>query len=170
MIDRCGRPLRNWIERELARQVPTQYEFTASISAQRVIDAIDQHWGRTVPNGEAGIYVQSVIPQQQVILLFGNQIRPRIFAARIDFQSPDPVSGTLWFFEAEDLADGAEAADQLRSDFARLIADLSPDDRILSSERGTAESSSPPSVLKMVGLHVIGDAAVTTATSVHATA
>jgi hypothetical protein len=119
--------LLNWAKPAIARDVyRTAYEFTTSISARRVIDAIGQRWGRTVPTGEAGFYIRSVIEQQQVILVFGNQIKPRIFAARIDFESRDPASGSLWFFDAEDLSDGTEAADKLRSDFACLIAELSP--------------------------------------------
>jgi hypothetical protein len=69
--------------------------------------------------------VHSVIYEQQVILLLSNQDRARIFAARIDFQSRDPASGTLWFFDA-DGDDRIEAANQLRSGFTRLIKDLSP--------------------------------------------
>ena len=118
--------LTNFLERERAREVyRTVYDFTTSISARLVTDAIEQRWGRTVPSGEAQFYVHSVIYEQQVILLLGNQDRARIFAARIDFQSRDPASGTLWFFDA-DGDDRIEAANQLRSGFTRLIKDLSP--------------------------------------------
>lgn len=118
--------LTNFLERERAREVyRTVYDFTTSISARLVTDAIEQRWGRTVPSGEAQFYVHSVIYEQQVILLLGNQDRPQIFAARIDFQSRDPASGTLWFFDT-DGDDRIEAANQLRSGFNRLIKDLSP--------------------------------------------
>ena len=121
-----------------ARQVyRNEYEFTTSISAQRVIDGIEKRWGGTVPNSEAGFYVKSVIEQQQVILVFGNQNRARIFDARIDFESRDPASGTLSFFDAEDPDDGTEAAEQLRSDFARLIDNLSPGSFLQQRHGGT---------------------------------
>jgi hypothetical protein len=63
---------------------------------------------------------------QQVILRFGNQDTPRIFSARIDFQSKDPAQGTLWFFDAKVLAAGTEAADLLRANLAHLIEEMSP--------------------------------------------
>ena len=139
--------LTNFLERERAREVyRTVYDFTTSISARLVTDAIEQRWGRTVPSGEAQFYVHSVIYEQLVILLLGNQDRARIFAARIDFQSRDPASGTLWFFDA-DGDDRIEAANQLRSGFnsphQRSVAGLCPPraqggrhHRLLAATRG----------------------------------
>jgi hypothetical protein len=116
----------NYLEREKVREVyRTAYDFTTSISARQLIDAIEQRWGRTVPVGEPEFYVQSTIEGQQVILVFGHEARPQIFSARIDFASLDPASGTLWFFDAED-DDLIGAAGQLRSDFDRFISDMSP--------------------------------------------
>ena len=110
-----------------ARETVTKnYEFTTSVPAQRVIDAIELRWGRTVPDGEAGFYVESVMGHTQVIVVFGSQSRPRIFAADIRFESADPAAGTLWFSEAKYMAAGTEAAERLRAEFAALIADLSP--------------------------------------------
>jgi len=86
------------------------FTFTATEPAYRVIDAIERRWRREVPNGTPDFYVANVIHEQQVIVAYGNDERPRIFAVRIDFQSPDPAAGTLWF----------------HADFARLIADVSP--------------------------------------------
>jgi hypothetical protein len=110
------------------------YEFTTSTSAQRVIDAIERRWGRTVPDGVAEFYVASVIHEQQVILKFGNTDTPGIFSARIDFTSRDPAAGTLWFYDAEFLSAGTEAAEQLRAEFARLIADVSPGAELLEHD------------------------------------
>jgi hypothetical protein len=118
--------LTNFLEQEKAAEVyRTAYEFTTSVSAGSVVDAIEQRWGRATPEAEPQFYVHSVIADQQIILRFGNEARPRILSARIDFESRDPASGTLWFFDAED-HDLVGAADQLRSDFDRLIKDLSP--------------------------------------------
>ncbi len=118
--------LTNFLEREKATEVyRTAYGFTTSVSDGSVVDAIEQRWGRAAPTAEPRFYVHSVITDQQIILRFGNEARPRIFAARIDFEVSDPAAGTLWFFEAED-HDLVGAADQLRSDFDRLIKDLSP--------------------------------------------
>lgn len=102
------------------------YRFTTASSAQQVIDAIERRWDRAVPTGPRDFYIESTIAEQQVILLYGNQETPRVFAARIDFESREPASGTLWFFDAIVLSPGTEAADQLRADFARLIAEVSP--------------------------------------------
>jgi hypothetical protein len=110
-----------------AREVfAKEYVFTTRTSAQWVIDAIERNCGRTVPNGDPEFYVASVIEAQQVILRFGNQDTPRIFSARIDFQSKDPAQGTLWFFDAKVLAAGTEAADLLRANLAHLIEEMSP--------------------------------------------
>jgi hypothetical protein len=87
--------------------------------------------------------VHSVIYEQQVILLLGNQDRARIFAARIDFQSRDPASGTLWFFDA-DGDDRIEAANQLRSGFNRLIKDLSPGSVLRERKEVIIASWQPP--------------------------
>ena len=89
------------------------------------MDEIAQRWGRTVPDGEPELYVQSAIEEQQVILAYVNQVRARIFAARIDFEARDPAAGALWFFDAEG-DDLTEAAEQQRSDYARFITELSP--------------------------------------------
>jgi hypothetical protein len=102
------------------------FAFTTSTSAQRVVDAIEKRWGRTVPDGAAGFYVKSVIEAQQVILSFGNMDTPGIFSARIDFKSRDPAASTLWFYDAELLSAGTEAAEVFRAEFARLIAEVSP--------------------------------------------
>ena len=102
------------------------YDFTTSTPAQQVIDAIERRWGRAVPDGAPNFYVASVLHQQQVIVVYGNGELPRIFAARIDFQSRDPAAGTLWFFDGEPYASGTEAAEVLRAEFARLIAEVSP--------------------------------------------
>src|SRR5262245_34869975 len=100
-----------FLQREKAREVyRNAYEFTTSMPARRVMDEIAQRWGRTVPDGEPEFYVQSAIEEQQVILAYGNQIRGRIFAARVDFESRDPAAGTLWFFDAEG-DDRTEAAE-----------------------------------------------------------
>ena len=110
-----------------AREVfAKEYVFTTRTSAQQVIDAIEQNCGRIVPNGDPGFYVFSVIEAQQVILRFGNQDTPRIFSARIDFQSEDPARATLWFFDAKVLAAGTEAAELLRANLAHLIEEMSP--------------------------------------------
>ncbi|HEV7420439.1 MAG TPA: hypothetical protein VGO30_11390 [Mycobacterium sp.] len=103
-----------------------EYVFTTGAPAQQVIDGMEHYCGRTVPTGAPGFYVFSVIEAQQVILRYGNQDNPRIFSARIDFQSEDPAKGTLWFFDAEVLSAGTEAADWLRENLAWLIEDLSP--------------------------------------------
>jgi hypothetical protein len=50
----------------------------------------------------------------------------KFFAARIDFESREPASGTLWFYEAEDLG-LVGAADQLRLGFNGLLEELSPE-------------------------------------------
>ena len=45
-----------------AREVfAKEYVFTTRTSAQRVIDAIERNYGRTVPNGDPEFYVASVI-------------------------------------------------------------------------------------------------------------
>jgi hypothetical protein len=102
------------------------YSFTTSTSAQQVIDAIERRWGRTIPDGKRDFYVASVIHQQQVIVGYGNIEQPRIFAARIDFQSLDPAGGTLRFLDAEAYAHFTEWADIFRLEFARIIAGVSP--------------------------------------------
>lgn len=113
-----------------------RYQFTTSTSAQRVIDAIEQRWGDTVPNGVPGFYVQDVIGHEEVTLRFGSQGRS-LFTAKILFESSDPASGTLSFTDSDSLAtmrdlgtkyaiDGTHPVEQLRSDYAGLIADLSP--------------------------------------------
>ena len=92
------------LEREKATEVyRTAYEFTVPLPAQQVIDVIEQRWGRMVPTGEPQFYVHSAIYEQQVVLRFGNAARPKFFAARIDFETREPATGTLWFYEAEDL-------------------------------------------------------------------
>ena len=102
------------------------YDFATSTPAQQVIDAIGGRWSRAAPDGAPDFYVASVIHEQQVIVVYGNSERPRIFAARIDFQSRDPAAGTLWFFDGEPYASGTEAAEVFRAEFAQLIAELSP--------------------------------------------
>ena len=103
------------------------YDFTTSTLAQQVIDAIERRWGRTVPDGAPDFYVASVIHEQQVIVVYGNGERPRIFVARIELQARDPAAGTLWFYDGEPYASGTEAAEVFRAEFARLIAEVSPD-------------------------------------------
>lgn len=118
-----------------------RYEFTTSTSAQRVIDAMEQNWEHTATNGAPGFYVQAVQGDDQVTLMLGNQAIPRIFAAEIRFESSDPASGTLSFTDLSTatglgleagralgrcLLDGAHPAEQLKADFAGLIADLAP--------------------------------------------
>jgi len=110
------------------------YQFTTSIPAQQVVDAIEKRWGRAVPDGAAGFYVKSVIEAQQVILSFGNTDTPGIFSARIDFTSRDPAAGTLWFYDAELLSAGTEAAEVFRAEFARLIAEVSPGAELLEHD------------------------------------
>ena len=103
------------------------FAFTAPVPAHRVIDAIERRWGREVPTGAPDFHVASAIHEQQVIVVYGYDEMPRIFAARIDFQSRDPAAGTLWFFDAETYAPGTEAAEVFRAEFARLISEFSPD-------------------------------------------
>jgi hypothetical protein len=69
---------------------------------------------------------------------------PRIFAARIDFQSRAPVEGTLWFFDAKDYADGTEAADVFHIVFAHLLAGVSPDAEIHEHDRPVVIASTEP--------------------------
>lgn len=102
------------------------FEFTAPAPARGVIDAIERRWGREVPSGAPGFHVVSVIDEQQVIVSYGCHGDRRIFAARIDFQSLDPAAGTLWFFDAEYLASGTEAALGFCVEFARLLAEVAP--------------------------------------------
>ncbi|WP_319455401.1 MULTISPECIES: hypothetical protein [unclassified Mycobacterium] len=120
------------------------YAFTTSTSAQRVIDAIERRWERAVPDGEPGFYVASVIHEQQVILSFGNTDTPGIFSARIDFTSRDPASGTLWFYDAELLSAGTEAAEVFRAEFARLIAEVSPGAELLEHDGEIVIATSGP--------------------------
>lgn len=101
------------------------FEFTAPVPAQRVIDAVERRWGREVPTGAPGFYVASAIYQQQVIVSYGCD-GLRLFAARIDFQPLESAAGTLWFYDAEHLATGTEAAEEFRWRFADLLAEVSP--------------------------------------------
>jgi hypothetical protein len=105
------------------------FAFTAPVPADRVVEAIERRWGREVQD-ELDFYVESVIPGQQVILVFGKTEVPRIFAARIDFQSRDPAAGTLWFFDGKSYALGTESAEVFHIVFARLLAEVSPDAEI----------------------------------------
>ncbi|MGD9618572.1 MAG: hypothetical protein AB7G47_12250 [Mycolicibacterium sp.] len=113
-----------------------RYEFTTSTSVPRVIDAIEQRWGYTVPNGVPGFYVHDVIGRDEVTIRFGSQGRS-LFTARIRFESFDSASGTLSFTDSDSMAtmrdlgtkyaiEGIHPVEQLRSDYSDLIADLSP--------------------------------------------
>ncbi len=120
------------------------FTFTATEPAYRVIDAIERRWRGEVPSGTPDFYVASVIHEQQVIVAYGNDERPRIFAARIDFQSPDPAAGTLWFYDGEIYAPGTEAAELFRADFARLIADVSPGAELHEQDRPVVIATTGP--------------------------
>jgi hypothetical protein len=120
------------------------YGFTASTPAQRIIEAIDQRFGRTVPSAEPGFYVESTIYEQQVLLAYGNRPTPRIFIARIDFDTRDPASGAMWFSEAEVYSPGTEAADQFRAEYAQILDELSPDAVLEERKDGVISTWTPP--------------------------
>jgi hypothetical protein len=120
------------------------YGFTASTPAQRIIEAIEKRYGRAVPDASSGFYVVSTIYEQQVILAYGNRHTPRIFIARIDFDTRDPASGAMWFSEADVYSPGTEAAQELHSELAQILDELSPGSVLEERKDGVIATWTPP--------------------------